>query len=140
MRAGRRSILLCREFLKERQSFILETTLAGNGSLAVMRRAKDAGYRVQLVYLALASAELHTERVRLRVSLGGHDVADSDIRRRFSRSLSRPPEAIRIADEAVLFDNSGTRPQRVLVLQENVVIWRVSHLPTWVERLVSDMQ
>ena len=55
----------------------------------------------------LASPALHIHRVRLRVSQCGHDIPDADIRRRYERSLRRAPEALRLCDEAVVFDNSG---------------------------------
>jgi predicted ABC-type ATPase len=139
VRAARASILRCRELLDARKSFVLETTLAGNGALALMRQAKQAGYWVLLIYVALADAELHIERVRLRVSLGGHDVPDSDIRRRFTRSLSRVPQAIRLADEAVLIDNSDTHPQRVLILRNGEIAWHATPLPRWVERVIAQL-
>jgi predicted ABC-type ATPase len=54
--------------------------------------------------------ELYIKRVRLRVSRGGHDIPDVDIRREYSRSLMRAPEALGLADEVVVLDNSGLHP------------------------------
>ncbi len=45
------------------------------------------GYRVELFYIAIPSAELAVNRVALRVKLGGHHVPTSDVHRRFQRSL-----------------------------------------------------
>jgi predicted ABC-type ATPase len=42
-----------------------------------------------VIYVALGDADLQIERVRLRAALGGHDIPDVDIRRRYFRSLSR---------------------------------------------------
>ena len=71
--AARRSILRGKALLAARASFTLETTLAGHGAITIMKEAKKAGYRIALVYVALKDPELHIERVRLRVSRGGHD-------------------------------------------------------------------
>ncbi len=101
-----------------------------------MREAKRAGYRALLIYVALGDPELQIERVRLRVSRGGHDIPDSDIRRRYARSLLRAPEAMQLADETVILDNSGTRPERMLMLKCGQITWRASHLPPWVQELV----
>lgn len=136
-RAARASILRCRQLIGARKSFVLETTLAGNGALRLMVQAKEAGYRLSLIYLALADAELHIERLRIRVSLGGHNVPDSDIRRRFDRSLSRVPEAIGIAEEAVLMDNSDKQLRRVLILRNGRIVWRAATIPQWIESIVS---
>jgi predicted ABC-type ATPase len=115
--AARRAILRCRALLADRLSFTLETTLAGHGATMIMCKAKKAGYRTFLVYVALGDPELHIERVRLRVSQGGHDIPDVDIRRRYARSLIRAPAALRLVDEAVVLDNSGLHPVRMLLLR-----------------------
>jgi predicted ABC-type ATPase len=113
----------------------LETTLAGYGAMGIMRQAKTAGYHTVLVYVSLGDSELHIERVRLRVSQGGHDIPDADIRRRYWRSLTQAPEALRLADEAVVLDNSGRHPVRMLLLKDGQEIWRAETLPKWVQQL-----
>jgi predicted ABC-type ATPase len=99
--AARRAVLRCRSLLMARESFIVESTLAGNGAISLLRAARRAAYRIVLIYVALGDPDLQIERVRLRVAQGGHDIPDTDIRRRYFRSLSRAPEAIRMADEAI---------------------------------------
>jgi predicted ABC-type ATPase len=47
--AAREAILLCRAALSEKHTFVLETTLAGHGAMAVIREAKVAG-TVRLSY------------------------------------------------------------------------------------------
>ena len=82
IQAARESIGRCQRLLALRESFAIETTLAGNGPVATMRRAKEAGYRVSLLYVALDQPGLNVERVQLRVEQGGHDVPVVDILRR----------------------------------------------------------
>lgn len=101
----------------------------------MMRQAKSAGFRIQLLYVALSSPELHIQRVRLRVSQGGHDVPDEDILRRYARSLAHAPEAMRLADEAVVFDNSGLDRQRMLEIRKGRITWRRVRIPSWVADL-----
>lgn len=134
--AARRAILLCRSLITRQASFIVESTLAGHGAISLMRDAKRSGYRTVLAYVALGDPELQIERVRLRVAQGGHDIPDVDIRRRYFRSLARAPEALRMADEAVVFDNAGPRPVRVALLQEGQSVWMASSVPAWVELLL----
>lgn len=133
--AAREAILRCNALLADRASFTLETTLAGHGALGIPRQAKITGYQTLLVYVPLGHPELHIERVRLRVAQGGHDIPDTDIRRRYWRSLHRAPEALRLADEAIVLDNSGLHPVRMLLLSGGHVVWRASALPEWVQRL-----
>jgi predicted ABC-type ATPase len=133
--AAREAILRSRALLADRVSFALETTLSGHGAMGIMRQAMDAGYKTFLVYVSLGDPELHIERVRLRVSQGGHDIPDADIRRRYWRSLKRAPEALRLADEAVVLDNSGLHPVRAILLRRGLVVWRAAALPEWVQQL-----
>jgi predicted ABC-type ATPase len=135
--AARQTILLCRSLIAMRSSFVLESTLAGNGALSLLRAAKLGGYKTRLIYVALREPELHVERVRLRVSLGGHDIPDVDIRRRYGRSLQNAPKAMMLADEAVFLDNSGPRPQRIMVTQHGRMVWRAATLPDWANPLLS---
>ena len=134
--AAREAILRCRALLADRASFTLETTLAGHGAMGIIRQASNAGYRTLLVYVSLGDPELHIERVRLRVSQGGHDIPDADIRRRYVRSLLRAPEALHLADEAVVLDNAGLHPVRMLLLRGGRIVWRAETLPEWVRRLI----
>lgn len=135
--AARQAVARCRALVGNRESFILESTLAGHGALSLMRSAKRANYRTLLIYVALDDPELHIERVRLRVSQGGHDIPDADIRRRYHRSLLHAPEAIQLADEAVVLDNSRARPERMLMLTDGRVIWRSTSLPLWAQAIIA---
>jgi predicted ABC-type ATPase len=74
--------------------------------------------------------------VRLRVAQGGHDIPDADIRRPYFRSLSQAPAAIRFADEALVLDNAGPQPERMLLVQRGRVVWKASILPAWVDDLL----
>lgn len=69
------------------QDFAFETTLAGRTYLKLVDRLKAAGWRVELIYLALPNAEFSRLRVAERVKHGGHNIPAADIVRRFPRSL-----------------------------------------------------
>jgi len=131
VQAGRDSILLARSYLASRSDFTIETTLAGNGVLATMKEAKSLRYRAQLIYIAMAYPELNVERVRLRVSQGGHDVPSEDVRRRYERSLANAPVAIKIADESSVYDNSGQFHRHILSYVDGRLTWQHHQLPTW---------
>jgi predicted ABC-type ATPase len=46
---------------------------------------------------------------------------------------------MRLADEAVVLDNSGSQPERLLTLQGGQ-IWRAKDIPLWVEDLVPRLE
>jgi predicted ABC-type ATPase len=68
-----------------RQNFAVETTLASRTYLARVRRWKAYGYRVTLHFIEVPSADFALARVAARAALGGHDVPETDVRRRFER-------------------------------------------------------
>jgi predicted ABC-type ATPase len=102
--------------------------------------AKEAGYQIHLVYVALRDAELHIERVRLRVLQGGHGVPDSDIRRRYDRSLKNACKVMRLAHFTRVYDNSTTQCMPVLRLEHGRVIWSAPFLPAWVRGIQSELE
>lgn len=94
------------EALEARTSFSFETVMSHPSKLDVLRTARLRGFRTVLYFVATESAELNVGRVRQRVALGGHDVPEDRIRARYVRTLKMLPQALRLADLAVLFDNS----------------------------------
>ncbi len=93
------------------QSFAFETTLSGRGYLPRIASWQAAGYRVELIFLRLASADEAVARVAVRVRQGGHDIPETTIRRRFAAGLDNFTRhyAPRV-DSWVLYDNSGDEP------------------------------
>ncbi|HXY24382.1 MAG TPA: hypothetical protein VEI73_07005 [Candidatus Acidoferrum sp.] len=94
--------------MKHRADFGFETTLAGRGHLNLVRRLKELSYTVRFFYLWLPTPDLALQRIHERVSRGGHDVPEAVVQRRFARSINNFLVHYRpIADEWILFDNSG---------------------------------
>jgi predicted ABC-type ATPase len=100
-----------------------------------MRTARERGFTVHLAYICLDSAEVNVQRVRARFAQGGHDVPDADIRRRYERSLANVPLAVRIANTAWLYDNSGHTSRAVMGTRDGLVIWCADDAPGWVMRV-----
>ncbi|MGY4748342.1 AAA family ATPase [Pannonibacter sp. Q-1] len=102
------------ELVGARQPFVFEATLSSRHSINLMSRAKAAGFLVGLYYVALDDVETNIERVRQRVLKGGHDIPETVIRERYKRSLDNLAEALRLADEVLLIDNSAIQPHEVI--------------------------
>jgi predicted ABC-type ATPase len=83
--AGRVTLERLDALERQRKSFAFESTLSSHGLVRRLRRLKDNGYRVHIVYLWLPDVDLALARVADRVRGGGHDVPAGDVRRRFDR-------------------------------------------------------
>src|SRR3954463_15192165 len=66
--AGRQVVERTREYLQGGISFAIETTLSSKQNLATIRIAKDSGFQVRLIYVALDNPEHNIRRVEERVS------------------------------------------------------------------------
>lgn len=108
--AGRIMLKRLHELATAQASFAFESTLSSRTFALFLKRCKAQGYRVQVFYVALPSAELAANRVALRVKRGGHDIPRADIERRFYRSLQNLFELyLPLADRWQVLDNaSGT--------------------------------
>lgn len=105
-KAGRLLIEEARGLIAAKASFAIESTLSGKTYVAMIREAKSLGYRILLHYIRIGSGDQAVGRVGLRVKLGGHDVPEDDIRRRFERSRKHFIEDyVPLADEWGLWDN-----------------------------------
>ncbi len=109
--SGRLMLQHIDESVRKNESFAFETTLSGKGYIKKIRDWKSKGYEVIIYYLKLPSVEFAIERVKLRVSQGGHNVPEPDIRRRFERSWNNFHAIYKkLVDSWSVFDTSGTQP------------------------------
>ena len=97
--------------IQKGESFAFETTLSGRIYIKKINTMKAEGYKVIIYFLKLASVDLAMERVRLRVSEGGHNIPMEDIQRRFDRSWINFQEIYKqLVDEWIVFDTSIYKP------------------------------
>lgn len=134
MQAGREAVIQRRSLLTQEQSFALETTFSGNSELTFMREAKEAGYKVNLIFIATKSPVISASRVELRVRDGGHFIPRDDIDRRYHRSIANLAAGISLADRAWLIDNSSKKPRLVATLEQGQEKTSSINLPNWVRQ------
>lgn len=110
-----------RASIRAHQTVGVETVLSTSKYRAMVRLAKTYGFEIRLLYVLLNSAELNIERVKLRVSKGGHAVPEQKIRERRERSFKQLPWFLENADFALIYDNSSASPKLVGQKRDGVV-------------------
>jgi predicted ABC-type ATPase len=111
--AGRRMLARMRELVARDHSFGLESTLSGRSYLSLLKRCKEAGWRITLLFLWLPSPEAAIMRVAQRVQEGGHGLPPEVVRRRYFAGLSNFLDLyLPFATELEVYDNSS-RPARI---------------------------
>ncbi|WP_216629425.1 zeta toxin family protein [Taibaiella lutea] len=108
--AGRIMLNRINELLSENQNFAFETTLSTKSYKNKIIEAKEKGYRVILLFFWLQNIELAKERVKVRVSEGGHNIEPQVIERRYIRGIKNLFDIyLPIVNGAFIFDNSEAK-------------------------------
>jgi predicted ABC-type ATPase len=139
---------LLRRALDERLDYTFETTLGAHTLPGMLAAAAEAGAKVHVWFVGLDCAERHIARVRSRVMGGGHDIPESDIRRRFDSSrqnlvwLMPKLASLRVYDNSFEADparGKEPRPRLVLHLEDGRIVAPSSlqATPAWAKPIVA---
>ena len=112
--AGRETLLQIDRFMDEGVSFCVETTLTSRSYVSMIKKAHDKGYKVNLYYYWLESAEASFRRVLQRAEEGkndmrvdNHSIPEDIIRRRYPKSIDNLTRVfIPIVDFWQVYDNN----------------------------------
>jgi len=118
-------------------NYTCETTLGGNSITQRLQEAIEKGIQVRIFYVGLSSPELHIERVKYRVSNGGHDIPEAKIRERYVSSIHNMMMLLPGCEQVVVLDNStpmnGNQPAikklftvnagRITIVEQAMPLW-----------------
>lgn len=117
--AGRVMLKRMRDLTARRKSFAFETTLATRSYAQWLKQMKTEGWETDLVFLWLCRPEIAIERVKERVSAGGHDIPEETIRRRYQAGIRN---FFRLYQPVVkswsVYDHSITNKPGLMALKE----------------------
>ncbi len=131
------------EAIVARRSFSFETVFSHPSKLDVLDQARRAGFEITLFFIAVDDPSINIERVKTRVSLGGHDVPADRISNRYRRTMTLLPEMLTRVDRAWILDNTVRAASRasfagrlVATIESGVgkpvMVKARSPLPAWV--------
>jgi predicted ABC-type ATPase len=86
----------------------VESVISSGKYKPLIELAKANNYLTAMIYVGLASVELAIQRVAARTAKGGHDVAESRIRQRWSRSIENLCWFAKLVDRLLVYDNSDS--------------------------------
>lgn len=106
--------------IAKQADFSFETTLSGKSHLKLITRLTNDNWDVVLFYLWIPSVEFSSQRVKLRVEQGGHNIPEDAIQRRYSRSLKNLiHNFLPICSAVRCLDNSGLNPTVIFEKDNN---------------------
>lgn len=123
------------DYLENRVSVLVESTLSGLSLRKHLLKAKANDFEITILFVYLDSPELCIERVAARVAKGGHHVPAEDIKRRFKRANINFWNVYKnMADDWSLFYNtSGNISQIAEGVLENISILDEKEYQQWLK-------
>lgn len=88
------------------ESFSFETVLSTDRNYLLLKKAKENGFFIRVIYVITCNPDINVARVRVRVLDGGHDVPEDKIRSRYKKTLDLLPQVFKLADVAYVYDNT----------------------------------
>lgn len=129
--AGRIMLERINELLEQNVDFAIETTLTTLSYRQTIEQAKRKGYTITLLFFWLNDVNLAIERVKRRVSEGGHNIAEDVIVRRYYKGISNLIKVFtRLCDYWIVIDNS-VEPIDIVARGKNIVNIEIKNIVTW---------
>jgi predicted ABC-type ATPase len=108
IQSGRIMLHRLNELLQSKEDFAFETTLSTRSYVSFVKKAQQLNFNVILIYFWLNSVDLAKERVKIRVSEGGHNINQEVIERRYYLGIKNLKKLyIPVVDSWMVFDNSS---------------------------------
>ena len=129
--AGRIMLERIEELINSGVDFAFETTLTTLSYINTIKQAREKGYSISLLFFWLNDVDLAIERVKIRVSEGGHNIPEETIRRRYFRGTNNLiNKFIELSDFWIVIDNSSKPFNFVAEGQGNAQI-KIHDEPIW---------
>ncbi len=114
IKAGKIVLEKLAKLKKEKEDFVVETTLSGKMWRTLLFDFRKNDYRITLFFIYLDTPEEAVKRVAVRINKKGHYVSKDDIYRRYFRSIKNFWRIYKnLADEWFLINNSNKLPYLV---------------------------
>mgnify|MGYP000864786674 CR=1 FL=1 len=87
VKAAKIAVGLRNECMEKGNSFNEETTLTGKTILKLIDKVREKNYKLHLFYVGVGSPDISKERIKKRVSDGGHHISNEVVDKRYKESL-----------------------------------------------------
>ena len=132
VQAGKIMLRRIRELARQHVDFAFETTLASRLFAPWLDRLRKERYEVHVVFLYLPSADVAVDRVKNRVQMGGHDVPEGVVRRRYRAGLRNFFRLYQpLAATWRVYDNSGAGGPRLIASGEGKKVTHINDGKMW---------
>jgi len=127
IQAGKIMLSRIHDLLHQQLDFAIETTLTTKTYIQTIAKAKQLGYQITLLFFWLNDVELAIERVKVRVSEGGHNIPEDVIRRRYFKGIENLMPFTSVSDYWLIINGSDGKLQFIAEgnLNEEITIFEI---------------
>ena len=106
-------------------------------SFGIFDKIKSENYKLHLFYIGVENSEIAKKRIKKRVAMGGHDIPDEIVDRRYYESIRNLEKILDKFDNVTIYDN--TEKFRLVVKIINKRIVKISDkLPDWIKNTIKN--
>lgn len=134
--ANQEASLLFFQKVKEQKSFSIETNLCDVETYKSFQGLQAIGYKVFVYFLAVDSVDVCINRVKLRVSQGGHNVNPDVIKERYAKGIALLKHYKNFPDSLILLDNGKGYYTPQALLNKGVIQMKVEPMQSWAKSIV----
>jgi predicted ABC-type ATPase len=127
--AGRLMLARIDELIKSQEDFSFETTLSTRSFVSTINTAREKGFYITLIFFWLESIQLAKDRVKKRVTEGGHNIEAEVIERRYTSGIRNLFKLYaNKVDSLLIYDNSNIESE--LIAEKELHGEFIIHQPT----------
>ena len=128
LEAAQFATFLREDAVNSKRDFTFETVLSSPRNVELLKKAKAAGYKIEVVFVLTADPQINVSRVAQRVKNGGHDVPRDKIISRYYKSLNNLSKMLQIADVMWVVDNSTEKAELIIYLKDDELSFNATSL------------
>ncbi len=100
-------------------------------TLKTILKARELNYFIRLYYVGVSSSAESINRIKNRVSKGGHDIPQKDVERRYNKRFEDLARVLPYCDEAIFFDNENGFAEKA-EYKNGSLITKGGDIPEWI--------
>jgi len=130
------------DLIEQGSNIILETVFSSKYKLETYKKLKDAGYFVNIVFVATSDPMINVLNVASRVKSGGHDVPIDKILSRYDKSIANIKLISKEIDCLILIDNSVLNQSPIIysaLSKGNICLDTGKVKPNWIQDILVNM-
>lgn len=125
--------------VREQKSFAIETNLVDVETYKSFQGVQTLGYKVFIYFLAVEDVQVCIDRVKRRVSQGGHNVNPDVVKERYAKGLALLKHYKAFPDTLMLIDNLEGIFRKQAVLQNGVIQFKSEEIELWAKAVIEDV-